>query len=104
MTKNTIRNLIQAYKRVKEEGIDVGFLTPVLNVNNVSYIAFLKTLNLIDEYTHLFEKPIFARNWHKQKIWYDPVVAKWIWKNPYLSITSHKYLPKKMLDFMSIYQ
>jgi len=81
LTKYTLRNLIRAYKQVKEEGIDVGFLAPVLNVNNVSYVAFLKTLNLMDEYTHLFEKPIFARNWRKQKIWYDPMVARWIWEN-----------------------
>jgi hypothetical protein len=80
LTKYTIRNLIRAYKRVKEEGIDIGFLAPVLNVNNVSYVAFLKTLNLIDEYTRLFERPIFARHWRKQKIWYDPNAAEWIWE------------------------
>jgi len=83
LTKYTIRNMIQAYKRLKEEGIDIGFIAPVLNVNNVSFYHFLKTLNLYEEYS-LFEKPVFAKHWVKQRVWYDPEVAKWLWENLYL--------------------
>lgn len=79
VTKYTIRNLLSAYKRIREKGSDIGFLSPVVNVNNVSYYHFLKTLNLIEEYEKLFEKPNYIRNWRKQMIWYDPRAAMWIW-------------------------
>jgi hypothetical protein len=80
LTKFTIKNMIRVYSRLKEEGVDIGFVAPVLNVNNVSFYHFLKTLDLIEEYSKIFEKPIFAKHWTKQRIWYDPEVAKWIWE------------------------
>jgi hypothetical protein len=80
LTKFTIKNMIKAYLNLKEEGLDIGFIAPVLNVNNVSFYYFLKTLNLLEEYSKIFEKPIFAKHWTKQRIWYDPEVAKWIWE------------------------
>jgi len=79
-SKNTIKNISKIYKQAKEEGVDVGFVTPVVNVNNVTYYHFLKTLNLLDEYTRHFEKPHLARDAKRQRIWYDPIVARWIWE------------------------
>lgn len=55
LTKFTIKNMIRAYSRLKEEGVDIGFVAPVLNVNNVSFYHFLKTLDLIEEYSKIFE-------------------------------------------------
>jgi hypothetical protein len=80
VTKNTFKNMLKAYNVLKEEGIELGFLAPVLNVNNVSYYYFLKTLNLIEEYTKLFEKPLIYKHWSKQRIWYDARAAVWIWE------------------------
>jgi len=80
LTKFTIKNMIRTYLRLKEEGLDIGFIAPVLNVNNVSFYYFLKTLGLLEEYSKIFEKPIFAKHWTNQRIWYDPEVAKWIWE------------------------
>ncbi len=81
LTKYTIGNLLETYRKLREEGYDVGFVAPVLNVNNVTYYHFLKTLGLVEEYERLFEKPIYIRNWTKQRVWYDPEVAKWLWEN-----------------------
>ncbi len=72
--------MIRAYLNLKEEGLDIGFVAPVLNVNNVSFYHFLKTLNLLEEYSKIFEKPIFAKHGTKQRIWYEPEVTKWIWE------------------------
>ena len=58
ITKNTFKNILKAYNAVKEEGIEIGFLAPVLNVNNVSYYFFLKTLGLIEELVHSLRNPI----------------------------------------------
>lgn len=80
LAKNTVRSLLRAYGRLKEEGYDIGFLAPVLNVNNYSYLHFLKTLGLAEAYEEAFEKPIPVRNWAKQAIWYDPRAAMWIWE------------------------
>lgn len=80
LTKNTIRNLLRAYNTIKSEGYDIGFIAPILNVNNVSYYYFLKTLNLVGEYTREFERPIFVRNGANQKIWYDEKASEWIWE------------------------
>jgi hypothetical protein len=80
LTKFTIKNMIRAYLNLKEEGLDIGFVAPVLNVNNVSFYHFLKTLGLLVEYSKIFEKAIFAKHWTKQRIWYDPEVAKYIWE------------------------
>jgi hypothetical protein len=81
ITKNTFKNILRAYNILKEEGIELGFLAPVLNVNNVSYYYFLKTLNLIEEYAKLFEKPHIYKHWSGQKIWYDARAAVWIWEH-----------------------
>lgn len=81
ITRYTIRNLVATYRKLKEEGYDIGFVAPVLNVNNVSYYYFLKTLNLVEKYEQLFEKPIYIRNWDKQRVWYDPQVAVWLWEH-----------------------
>ncbi|MCX8180521.1 MAG: hypothetical protein N3E41_03955 [Thermofilaceae archaeon] len=81
LTENTIRNLYRSYWKLKGEGYCIGFLAPILNVNNVSYYHFLKILGLEEEYTRLFEKPIFARHWTKQRIWYDPEAAMWVWRH-----------------------
>ena len=81
VTKNAFKNILKAYNVLKEEGIELGFMAPVLNVNNVSYYYFLKTLNLIEEYTKLFEKPHIYKHWSRQKIWYDARAAIWIWEH-----------------------
>ena len=80
VTKNTFKNLLKVYNAVKEEEIEIGFLAPVLNVNNVSYYFFLKTLGLVEEYSALFEKPHIFKHWSRQKIWYDADAAIWIWE------------------------
>lgn len=80
LTKHTIEKMIIAYKRLLNEGHDVGFVAPVLNVNNVSYYHFLKTLDLLQEYERSFGKPIFTKHWAKQPIWYDPRASQWIWE------------------------
>lgn len=80
LTKNTVRCLLRAYSRLREEGYDIGFLAPVINVNNYSYLHFLKTLGLAEAYEEAFEKPIPVRNWTKQAIWQDARAAVWIWE------------------------
>lgn len=80
LTRHTIKNMIEAYKKLVDDGYDVGFVAPVLNVNNVSYYHFLKTLDLLEEYERLFGKPLFTKHWTKQPVWYDPRVAEWIWE------------------------
>jgi hypothetical protein len=50
--------MLQAFQKLKDNGVDIGFVAPVLNVNTVSYYYFLKTLNLLDEYKRLFEEPV----------------------------------------------
>jgi hypothetical protein len=80
VTKNTFRNMLQAFQKLKDNGVDIGFVAPVLNVNTVSYYYFLKTLNLLEEYKRLFEEPIVFREPTKQKIWRDPATAKYVWE------------------------
>ncbi|MEM0459505.1 MAG: hypothetical protein QXZ31_06520 [Thermofilaceae archaeon] len=80
LTEKTIPSLLSAYIRLKSVGHDIGFLAPILNVNNVTYFHFLKTLNLDDEYAQRFEKPIFTRHWTRQRIWWDPAAAQWVWE------------------------
>lgn len=80
LTHKTIPNLLDAYARLKAEGHDIGFLAPVINVNNVSYFHFLKTLGLEEEYAQRFEKPVFTRHWSRQRIWWDPDAAMWVWE------------------------
>jgi GT2 family glycosyltransferase len=80
VTKNTFRNMLQAFQKLKDSGVDIGFVAPVLNVNTVSYYYFLKTLGLLEEYKRLFEEPVVFRESTKQIIWRDPAAAKYIWE------------------------
>jgi hypothetical protein len=80
VTKNTFKNLLRAYHRLKSEGLDIGFIAPVLNVNNYSYYHFLKTLGLLEEYEKIFGKPLIFEGHAKRNIWQNPDVAKYIWE------------------------
>ncbi|AAL62854.1 hypothetical protein PAE0545 [Pyrobaculum aerophilum str. IM2] len=105
LTNYTLKNLLDAYKRLREAGFDIGFVAPVLNVNNVTYYHFLKTLDLLSEYEALFEKAIFIRNWTKQAIWLDPQVARWIWERSLpLNETAEKfnYKNKEQIDVIPV--
>lgn len=48
-------NLKETHERVKKEEIyEPGMTVPLLNINNFSYVYFLKTLDLIQEYVSKF--------------------------------------------------
>lgn len=81
VTKNSIKNLLRTYSILKEKNFDVAFIAPVINLNNVSYYYFLKTLELEEKYRQKFEEPLIFKHWTKQKIWYDPEAAIWIWEH-----------------------
>jgi len=81
ITNHTFPKLISGYKRIAECGAEIGFVAPVLNVNTISYYYFLQTLDLTEQYSHLFEDPMIFRNWKKQMIWYDGRTAEWIWEH-----------------------
>jgi hypothetical protein len=72
--------MLQAFRKLKDSRVDIGFVALVLNVNTVSYYYSLKTLGLLEEYKRLFEEPVVFRESTKQIIWRDPAAAKYIWE------------------------
>ncbi len=81
ITPDTFRKLEDGYIKLKKKDFDISFVAPLINVNTIGYYYFLKTTNLINEFSKIFEYPNIFRNWKRQKIWYDGNAAKWIWEH-----------------------
>lgn len=77
--KNFLTNLKETYKRIKEEEIyEPGMVVPLLNINNFTYYHFLKTLDLIDEYSKKFGK--IKLNGINSELYRNGNAAVYIWR------------------------
>jgi len=80
--KNYFERLLATYKEVEKEGIySPGFVAPILNINGVSYIDFLKFIKKDKEFKNKFGE--FVSRCGHSKINEDPLVSEYIWKNTF---------------------
>ena len=97
--------LLEAYQRTAAEGrYELGFCAPVLNVNGFSYIDFLRTMGLEEEYLQRFGElqrasgQIRATNDGEAALWlwrkslpFDEVAARFAALAPGYSTVPHKF-------------
>jgi hypothetical protein len=71
--------LHDGYRRIVGEGMyHPGFCAPVLNVNGFSYLTFLETMGLSDEYRSEFGE--LRRAIDGNAIYANAAAARWIWE------------------------
>lgn len=71
--------LRDGYRHVVEDGIyRPGFCAPVLNVNGYSYVTFLETLGLADDYRAEFGE--LRRAAMDGAVYKNAAAARWIWE------------------------
>lgn len=80
ITENYFEKMMEALNRCKQSDYLPGVIAPLLPINGYCHLKILKELNLVNQYTEMFEKPIFAAG-SDRKIENDPEVAKFFWGN-----------------------
>lgn len=79
ITEHMFEKLFDCYERVNAESVyDVGFVSPLLNVNAYSYVRILERYDLLDEYAKRFEKPKMIAEPY-MAIQNSPDVALFMW-------------------------
>ncbi len=78
VTKGFFEKMMEAFLKEKTGDYRVGVLAPLLPVNGYGHLKILKELNLVDKYTELFERPVYAAG-ADRKIESDPESAKFFW-------------------------
>ncbi len=79
VTKGYFETLLHTYETVAREGeYDVGFVAPLIPINGYGHLRLLKRLNLTQEYTQRFERPIYA-SYAARQIEGNPETAKFFW-------------------------
>lgn len=87
--KDFFDGLFQGLQNVKDEGLySPGFVAPVLNLNGFSYIQFLESMGLKNEYQKTFGE--LKRASADIQIHKNPEAAIWIWQRslPFENISS----------------
>jgi hypothetical protein len=94
VTKNFFTNLEKTLNKIKKEGIySPGFIAPVINVNGLSYITFLKKIGKEKEYLKKFNELRSACMGVKAH--YDPEAAVYLWENSFpLDEVAKKFFSK----------
>ena len=81
VTKGMFETLYDTYKKVEAEGkYNVGFVAPLIPINGYGHYRLLERYNLIEYYSHNFERPKYASD-PNAKIEKDAEVAKFFWCN-----------------------
>jgi hypothetical protein len=72
-------DLRTGYEYIQSEGLhNPGFCAPLLNVNGISYMTFLKEIGAIKDYREKFgEVAVACSGVHAH---YDPQAALWLWR------------------------
>lgn len=71
--------LFDGYQRVEADGAyRVGMCAPVINVNGFSYVEFLRTLDLSQQYRDQFGELVRAGD--GVRAWSDGAAAIWLWE------------------------
>ena len=85
ITKGYFETLMKTYKDCEKKGdYKVGFVAPTIPINGFGHMLVLERFNLIDTYTKMFERPIYAAG-SDRMIENNPEVAKFMWgKDNYL--------------------
>lgn len=79
VTKGYFETLLHTYETVAREGeYDVGFVAPLIPINGYGHLRLLKRLDLTQEYTQRFERPIYA-SYATRQIEGNPETAKFFW-------------------------
>jgi len=79
VTKDTVTLCIDYYKKLKADGIvNPALVTPMINVNGVTYRPLLKHLGLLEEYEARFGPARIATLGSRATD--DPIAAQWIWE------------------------
>lgn len=79
ISKYFFKNLRETYKRSENSANrNPGMIVPVLNINTYTFYPFLRTLDLIEDYTKLFGN--IKVGTHSTLIRSSGEVAIWIWK------------------------
>ena len=79
MAEGAFDALLDGYRAFEAEGrYRPGYVAPVLNVNGFSYVTFLETLGLAEEYAERFGE--LRRAVTGVRIHHDPEAARWIWE------------------------
>ncbi len=82
-------SLLEGYLRIKEERLyNPGFCAPVINVNSYSYITFLRSIAVDEEYRDKFGELTYAAD---MKAFSDGEAAKWLWQKslPFDEVASY---------------
>lgn len=84
VTEGAFKSLFDTYQRVEKSGkYKVGFVAPLIPINGYGHMRILEKFNLVDKYTELFERPLYAAG-PDRKIENDYNVAKFFWDGVYV--------------------
>lgn len=76
--------LKEAYEYTKSETeYSPGIVVPVLNVNGVTSLDFIKMINAYETWVELFGENARKRSAISSPAWNSPEAAVWIWKNTF---------------------
>lgn len=79
LTKNFFSSLKETYLRVlNDSDYKPGFVAPLIPINGYGHLRVLYKLNLVEDYTARFEKPLYAAG-RTRMIENNPEVAKYMW-------------------------
>ncbi len=97
VTKGYFDTLMRTYRECEENGeYRCGFIAPTIPINGFGHMVVLKRFGLVETYTKMFEKPIYASD-STRMLQKSPEVAQFMWGGV------ENYLPKidSMNDIVS---
>lgn len=76
VTEGLFQELFQTYQSVEEEKCyQIGFVAPLMAVNNYGYRRILEYLDCVEEYQKQYGEPYYGGG----RIYTDPLVTKYLW-------------------------
>lgn len=78
ITDGYFEKMLEAFKQMKKGPYNVGVMAPLIPVNGFGHVRILEKLGLIEKYTELFEKPIYASG-PERMIENNPETAMFLW-------------------------
>ena len=78
ITEGYFEKMMEALEQTKKGPYNAGFIAPLIPVNGFGHVRILEKLGLIEKYTELFERPIYASG-PERMIENNPETAMFFW-------------------------